>query len=205
MNPIRLGVTATALVIAFAIGTVFVLNGSRGPAAVRVVPADGRAQASPSTAASQAVTATSTALISFTCGTSAVPVTAVGPTALVNAIRTGSHAGYDRLVIEFASGVPGSITVTPQQRPTFTASPRGDSITLAGSSGLHVVMHEADAHTSYSGPVAFKPNGAALLEVRRIEDFEGYVGLGLGLASGSCYRAFMLTSPTRLVIDVPVA
>jgi hypothetical protein len=65
-------------------------------------------------------------------------------------------------------------------------------------------MHDADAHTSYSGPNSLEPNGPALVEVRRIEDFEGYVGLGLGLTQPSCYRAFMLTSPTRLVIDVQV-
>lgn len=201
MNHIRLAVAATAIVVAVAVGAVFALNGSRTPSTVRVESADGRAQA-PSPVASPA---TAAALTGFTCSGSTVPVQEAGQTALVNAIRTGSHAGYDRLVVEFASGVPGSITITPQQRPTFTASPRGDSVTLAGSSGLHVVMHDADAHTSYGGPVALKPNGAALVEVRRLEDFEGYVGLGLGLADSSCYRAFMLTSPTRLVIDVPVA
>ncbi len=218
MNHIRLIVTATALVVAIAVAAVFVLNGSRGPSAVRLQPADGRStnpsvsSPSPSTAPAASPSANPTvaptqppALAGFTCGASTVPVQAVGSMGLIGDIRTGAHAGYDRLVVEFASGLPGTITITPQQKPTFTNSPRGDSVTLAGAVGLHVVMHDADAHTTFGGPVTMRPNGPALVEVRRLEDFEGYVGLGLGLAKSNCYRAFMLTSPARLVIDVQVA
>jgi len=198
MNHIRLAVTATALVVASVVALVFVANGSSRPSTVRVVPADGVSQPAPH--ASQAPVVQ---LAAFACGASTVPTQAAGPSALVTAMRTGSHPGYDRFVIEFASGAPGSITISPQAAPTFTGSPRGDSVTLAGTSGLHVVMHDADAHTSFGGSTTLRPNGPVLVEARRIEDFEGYVGIGLGLASAQpCYRAFMLTSPTRLVIDV---
>jgi hypothetical protein len=209
MNHIRLAVTATALVVAFAVAAVFVLNGSDRPSSVRVLTADGRtSQPSPAPSASPAVAPTQAApvqLSAFVCGSSTVSTKAAGPAALVSAMRTGSHPGYDRFVVEFASGVPGAVTITPQPRPTFVNSPRGDAVTLAGSAGLLVVMHDADAHTSYGGPASLQPNGASIVEVRRLEDFEGYVGLGLGVAKSSCYRAFMLASPTRLVIDVPVA
>jgi hypothetical protein len=77
-------------------------------------------------------------------------------------------------------------------------------VTLAGAAGLLVVIRGADAHTSCVGPASFRPNGPALLEVRRVEDFEGYVGFAMGLARPSCYRAFTLTTPARLVIDVQV-
>jgi len=209
MNHIRLAVTATALVVAAVVALVFVANGSPRPSTVSVVPADGvtrpTSQPSPQPTA-QASQPAAAQLAAFTCGASTVPTQAAGPTALVSAMRTGSHPGYDRFVVEFASGVPGSITIAPQGRPTFTGSPRGDSVTLAGASGLHVVMHDADAHTTFGGSTALRPNGPALVEVRRIEDFEGYVGLGLGIASAQpCYRAFMLASPTRLVIDVQAA
>ena len=202
MNHTRLAVTATALVVASVVALVFVANGSSRPSTVRVVPADGVTQ--PAQTPAPAPVPAAAQLVSFVCGASTVPTQASGPSALVSAMRTGSHPGYDRLVVEFASGVPSAITVTPQQRPTFTNSPRGDSITLGGTSGLSIVMHDADAHTTYSGPTVLKPNGPALVEVRRIEDFEGYLGLGLGIAGPSCYRAFMLGSPTRLVIDVQV-
>lgn len=205
MNQIRLAVTATALVFASVVALVFVANGSPRPSTVSVVPADGVSRPA-SQPAPQASPAPAAQLAAFTCGASTVPTQAAGPSALVSAMRTGAHPGYDRFVVEFASGVPGSITISPQGRPTFTGSPRGDSVTLAGTSGLHVVMHDADAHTSFDGSTTLRPNGPALVEVRRIEDFEGYVGLGVGLASAQpCYRAFMLTSPTRLVIDVQAA
>jgi hypothetical protein len=35
-----------------------------------------------------------------------------------------------------------------------------------------------------------------------MEDFEGVVQWGLGLSKSACYRAFFLTNPTRLVIDI---
>jgi hypothetical protein len=201
MNHIRLAVTATALVVALAFAGIFVLNGSGGPHPVRALQADGRSPSQPSPSADAA----QVQLAGFTCGGSSVPVNAVGPAGLIATMRTGSHPGYDRLAVEFASGEPGSITITPQPQPTFTNSPRGNFVTLAGAAGLHVVMRNADAHTSFGGPIVLQPNGRGLVEVRRIEDFEGYVGLGLGLAKSSCYRAFMLSNPTRLVIDVQVA
>src|SRR5436305_11459412 len=171
MNHIRLVVTATALVVASVVALVFVANGSSRPATVAVVPADGVSQPV-SQASPPATQPAAIQLAAFTCGTSTVPTQAAGPTALVSAMRTGSHPGYDRFVVEFASGVPASITVAPQGRPTFNGSPRGDSVTLAGASGLHVVMHDADAHSSFGGSTALRPNGRALVEVRRIEDFE---------------------------------
>lgn len=203
MNHIRLAVTATALLVASLVAVVFVANGSARPSAVRVVPADGVTQPAPSAQPAQ-TPAPTVQLADFTCSASTVPTQAAGATALISSMRTGVHPTYDRLVVEFGSGVPAAITITPQSRATFTNSPRGDSVTLAGAAGLSIVMHDADAHTLSGVPAVLRPNGPALVEVRRIEDFEGYVGLGLGLAKSSCYHAFMLSSPTRLVIDVQV-
>jgi hypothetical protein len=42
-----------------------------------------------------------------------------------------------------------------------------------------------------------------LAEVRLLQNFEGVVQWGLGLNHQSCKRIFTLSSPTRLVIDVP--
>jgi len=44
-----------------------------------------------------------------------------------------------------------------------------------------------------------------LLESQQVEDFEGYVQWGLGLSRSACYRAFVLQSPDRLVIDFSTA
>jgi hypothetical protein len=75
-------------------------------------------------------------------------------------------------------------------------------VTLLGSNGILVVIQSADMHTSYSGPTDLKTGNSALLEVRQVEDFEGYVQLALGISGATCYRAFVLTNPDRLVIDI---
>jgi hypothetical protein len=122
--------------------------------------------------------------------------------AFINAVRTGTHSGYDRLTIEFTNGQPSSIELRPQSGTTFGTSPKGDQVSLAGQNGILVIIHGADLHTSYIGPTDIKTGYSALVEVRQLEDFEGVVQLGLGLSGATCYRAFILTNPTRLVIDV---
>ena len=84
-------------------------------------------------------------------------------------------------------------------------SPKGDQVTLAGKNGILVVVHGADLHTAYSGSTDIKTGYATLVEVRQVEDFEGVVQLALGVSGATCYRAFILTNPTRLVIDIQAA
>jgi len=124
------------------------------------------------------------------------------PIAYVSALRTGAHAGYDRVTIEFSNGQPASIEVRPQAGTKFALGESGQTVTLAGKNGILVVIHGADAHTSYSGPRDLKTNYPRLVETRITEDFEGVVQLGLGINGPACYRFSVLTNPTRLVIDV---
>jgi hypothetical protein len=124
------------------------------------------------------------------------------PVAFIDSVRTGTHSGYDRITIEFQNGLPSSVDLRLQGNSTFTNSPRGDNVTLAGSAGLLVVIKGADEHTAYIGATDFKTNYPVLLEARQMEDFEGTVQWGLGLSKSACYRMFTLASPQRLVIDV---
>ncbi len=123
------------------------------------------------------------------------------PIAYVDAVRTGTHTGYDRITIEFQNGLPGDIQIATLDNTTFTLGPSGRQIVLQGSAGLLVSMHGADEYTHYTGPVNFKTNYPVLLEAQEVQDFEGVVQWGLGLSRGACYRAFLLQSPLRLVID----
>jgi hypothetical protein len=123
------------------------------------------------------------------------------PIAYVDAVRTGTHAGYDRITIEFQNGLPGDIQIATQNNATFTQNASGRQIVLQGSAGLLITMDGADEHTHYSGPVDFKTNYPVLLETQQVQDFEGFVQWGVGLSRGACYRAFLLESPLRLVID----
>jgi hypothetical protein len=122
----------------------------------------------------------------------------------IDFVRTAPHAGYDRLTIEFQNGQPGSIDLFPQNSATFvTTGGRGNgTVKLLGNDGLVVKIFSTDAHTAYSGSTDLRTGYSGLLEVRVIEDYEGYVQWGLGLAKPACYHAFILPNPTRLVIDI---
>jgi len=77
-------------------------------------------------------------------------------------------------------------------------------VTLAGSAGLLIIIKGADEHTAYSGPIDFKTGYSVMVETRQMQDFDGTVQWALGLSKAECYRAFFLTNPTRLVIDIQV-
>ena len=139
----------------------------------------------------------------FVCSASKLNVAAAAPGAAnINAVRTGVHAGYDRLVVQFATARPGRIEIAPQSSASFMGAPSGAATKVAGAHGINVLMTVADMHTQYSGPRALKTDYVSLRETRVIEDFEGHVSLGLGVNGSSCYRAFVLTNPTRLVVDI---
>jgi hypothetical protein len=141
----------------------------------------------------------------FVCASpTSIPGQAPPLSASIDAVRTGTHAGYDRLTIEFSNGQPASIDVTPQGGTTFTQDGSGQQVTLAGQSGILVSINVADAHSAYSGPTDFKTGYSTMVEVRQVGDFEGYVHYGIGLSKAACYRAYILTNPVRLVIDIQV-
>jgi hypothetical protein len=207
-GPFWIAGLAAALIAAIVVGVFVVSNFNRhltsGVPAALPSPSP---SASPSASASATPTAVQTppdsSLPAFVCGSGA-PITSQNAplVAFVDAVRTGTHTGYDRITIEFQNGQPSSVELRPQSSSTFTNSPRGDNVTLAGSTGLLVVIHGADEHTAYNGASDFKTTYPVLLEARQMEDFEGTVQWGLGLSKSACYRAFFLTNPTRLVIDI---
>jgi hypothetical protein len=122
--------------------------------------------------------------------------------ALIDAVRTGTHSGYDQVTIEFSTGQPSEVQIVPQSNATFTESPKGQQITLAGQDGILITISGTDGHTQYTGPTDFKTNYAVLAEVRQVQDFEGTVQWALGLSHGACYAYTFLTNPTRLVIYI---
>ena len=172
---------------AVALGVMFAMNANR-PQPTGALPADATALV-----ANQAA---------FTCGALTLTATGAPVTSFVDALRTGSHVGYDRVTVEFKNGVPGSISIRPQTSTTFNQSPSGLPVKVAGRHGILVVIRGADAHTSYSGASDLKTSYPSLVETRVLEDFEGQLSLGLGASQASCYRASILANPVRLVIDV---
>ena len=201
-GPFWIAGLAAALIAAIVIGVFVIANFNRHltsgvPGAVPTP------SASPLATPSANQTPPDSSLPLFVCGSStSIASQNAALSAYIDAVRTGTHSGYDRITIEFQDGQPGSVDLRPQNNATFGTSPKGDIVTLAGSAGLLVVIQSADEHTAYSGATDFKTGYPVLLEARQMEDFEGYVQWGLGLSKSACYRAFFLTNPTRLVIDI---
>ena len=116
-------------------------------------------------------------------------------------VRAAAQSGVDRFVIQFSGPVP-QYEVKPQPTTTFTQDPSGFRVTLDGSAGLQVTVHGAQSWGSYSGSTDLRPRLTMLREARQVGDFEGVLTWGLGLSRASCFRAYVLTGPSRLVIDV---
>ena len=127
------------------------------------------------------------------------------PIAYVNAVRTGTHSGYDRITIQFQNGLPEDIQIATQDNATFTQGASGRQVVLLGSAGLLITMHGVDGHAMYSGATDFKTGYPVLLEAQQVQDFENVVQWGIGLSRNACYRAFLLQGPLRLVIDFSTA
>lgn len=119
----------------------------------------------------------------------------------VDGVRVGQHTGYDRFVIEFAGGVP-NYTVAPQATTSFARSPKGDTVSLEGSSGVLITLHSVTNWTSYAGPAGFLPRYPYLRQAALIENYEGYQQWALGVSGTACVRVAVYGSPSRLVVDV---
>src|SRR5919204_1189089 len=120
--------------------------------------------------------------------------------ATVSALRVAHHDGYDRLVIEFAGSSIPKYQLTRQASSTFVEGASGMPRTLEGSAGIRAVMHGTDISSGV--PSDLKPRLPEIREVRQVGNFERVVSYGIGLKDQACFRAFTLSAPTRLVIDV---
>ena len=200
-GPYWIAAVAAAVIAVLIVGVLFVANPLRRP----TVPVGVAPTPSPSVVVSPTPTPTAQ-LPPFMC--SALDFGPKGtrpPVAYVSALRTGTHGSYDRITIEFANGVPSDVQVSAPDGTTFTLSPSGQSATIRGDHGILITIRGADLHTSYSGSTDIVTSYATLVEVRRVQDFEGVVQLVLGVKGAGCYRAFFMTNPDRLVIDVQAA
>ena len=105
--------------------------------------------------------------------------------------------------MEFSSGPVPKWTAIPKSSANFTLQPSGMPVTLRGSAGIRLDFFVGN-FPAYQGQTDFVTGFPQLAEARELEDFEGYVQWGLGLNRQSCKRIFELSSPARLVVDVPI-
>lgn len=128
-----------------------------------------------------------------------------GGPALLRAVRTATHEGFERVVFEFAGArVPG-YHVEYVDRPVRQCG-SGEPVPVAGDAWLRVRLSPANAHTE-AGEATVRDRARRLdypnlLELKILCDFEAEVEWVLGLASPTRYRVLELTNPARLVVDV---
>ncbi len=130
--------------------------------------------------------------------TPASAATTAPPSHTLTAVRTGEHAGYDRVVFQFAGIVPKhSVT----RVSAVYLDPKGTRVPLAGQGYLHVVFTGVTGEPAKLAAV--EPGYPQLLTVAPAGYFEGVASFGIGLAAKSgTVHVFTLKDPARLVVDV---
>lgn len=115
----------------------------------------------------------------------------------VTGLRIGEHEGYSRLVVDLSSaGVP------PWEVRYSTASgPGGGPVSVEGDAYLRIVLHtlaQPGVQTTSSA------TGSGLIVAAKTTGFfEGQEEALAGITTGpQPFRAFTLTDPGRIVIDV---
>jgi hypothetical protein len=123
-----------------------------------------------------------------------------GPGVGVASVTAGHHAGYDRVVFTFTSRTPhfdvGGYGSGVSREET------GAPVPLLGSATLGVMFRGTEMGLSVQRTIT--PNFPMLKQVKEVDDFEGDTSYGIGAASRSGFRAFTLTGPNRLVIDLAI-
>ncbi len=126
------------------------------------------------------------------------------PAAMLVAVRTGDHDGFDRIVFEFDERVPG-YHIEYIDRPVRKCG-SGDVTQVAGDGWLEVRMSPVNAHSEEGRPTVAErermPNLPVLSELELTCDFEAVVTWVLGAKSPNQYQVRELNSPPRLVVDV---
>lgn len=130
---------------------------------------------------------------------------------IVTNLRTGSHSGYDRVVVDFrskaAAAKPG-VKVRFAKKAFECGS--GRKVSLPGDRILILTLTPAQAHTdeganTYVGPGrsrTAKIGLPTLKGVRMICDFEGYVQWAFGVNKATGAKFGTLSSPNRVFVDI---
>jgi hypothetical protein len=138
-----------------------------------------------------------------------VPVTtgAAPPFPTLVEIRTAHHPGFDRIVFEFAGGLPRRTSAHWVDEVIHDAS--GRPAVVHGNAFLAIVLQGATAHEDTPGaPTTYGPRRRAydlpnVAHVVATGDFEGVVSFGVGLMKQTrILHRSRLTDPARYVVDV---
>ena len=128
-------------------------------------------------------------------------------TAPVTNVRAGRHDCFDRVVVDISGSANG---YSARYVPVVTAEGSGFPISLTGGAFIEFTVR-APAHTTNYVPTYSPSNPANLVNVtgwrtlRQVAyggTFEGYTTVAVGVRARLPFRVFVLTAPTRIVLDV---
>jgi hypothetical protein len=124
-------------------------------------------------------------------GTAAVQLPGTAPDALVAAVRSGSHPGYDRLVFDMVGDQQSTLDV----RYTGTGSTLRVTFTGSGSP-------TTSPHGSYTGPASYQFGLPELRSLQFTVVGAGILTADVGTAARHGFRVIRLADPTRVAVDV---
>jgi len=123
-------------------------------------------------------------------------------------VRVGTHPGFDRIVFEFVEEGTPAYRLEPAS-PPFVEDPSGQPMTVNGSEFFLIALHggtkvAGDGSLAYTGPTEFEPDFPQLVHLVERGDFEAVSSWYIGMADSpdGCFRAFQLSEPSRIVIDI---
>ncbi|WP_156754020.1 AMIN-like domain-containing (lipo)protein [Actinokineospora pegani] len=126
----------------------------------------------------------------------------------VAGVRGAPGSCYDRLVVDLGSASGDGYRV--EYVPALTEDATGDPVPLRGGAVLRVIA-ESPAYDDAGNPTFIPGDRAELVDVtgwqtlRQVSwagSFEGQTTIGVGTRARLPFRAFTLTAPPRLVVDV---
>lgn len=123
----------------------------------------------------------------------------------VTALRTGTHPGYDRVVVELeGTGTPGWHV---ERAPVAVEDPTGDTVDLGGEGVLVLYLtglgYPQDTGVAELAPGTRAPGGTVVTAVELTGTFEGQTQVFLGLTDPQApYEVSLLRDPLRVVVDV---
>ena len=156
--------------------------------------------------AAAATTVTAVTVLAVTAGPAGAlpgfgtaPATGSAGPVTITAVTVGQHPGYDRVVFTASTGIP-SWDVRYVSQVVKDGS--GQPVPLLGAADIQVSVRGTDWLEHPSVNRNLTPGYPALRQVADAGEFEGMLTYGIGQATKAGFRAFTLTGPDRLVIDV---
>ena len=124
--------------------------------------------------------------------------------ALLVRVRAGRNKTFDRLVFDFEGPAPG---IRVEYVDQLVQDATGEPIPLRGRAVVQIVIRPANAHRedgtpTITGPLPDLTGFAAFRQIADAGDFEAVLTWGIGVAARTGLRAFTLTGPSRVAVDV---